>query len=425
MIRKIIYQLGVLIWNNKLPIHYKRLKESEKKSINTLHNEQLEKLKDLLCWAYDNSVFYNELYKKNNFDPFKFSSLDDINNIPIVTKQDLLNEFEKIQVKKGCGKLIFSETSGSTGQSLKFYRNKDWDASTRAAIFRGYSWYDVKPWERNGYFWGFNFKAKFKTKVLDFLQNRFRLFSYDKESIILFSEKLNNASFLEGYSSMIYETAKIINSGEFNFRPKLKLIKGTSEKIFDYYHLETLKAFNKKITSEYGSAETGVIAFECPYGNMHVTMENVIVEEKDNEIIVTNLWSKSFPIIRYKLGDYISMKTNVSCSCGMQHDIITEVTGRVGKLIYGFKDIYPSLVIYYIFKNLAIKYDIILRYQAVQNKKGEIIFRIENSIETSETEKILNEAKTYFNEDMNCIVINNSKPLRLGGKIKDFISELN
>lgn len=424
MIRKLIYKLGVLIWNDKLPKHYRYLKSSENKSLEQLRNEQLEKLKKLLMWAYENSIYYRELYSQNNFKPEDLVSLDDLWKIPVIRKVDLLNNVEKIQIKEGLGKLIYSETSGSTGQSLKFYRTKDWDASTRAAMYRGYSWYGVNPWEKNGYLWGFNLRYKFKIRVLDSLQNRFRLFSYDTDSIKKFSEKLKSAVFLEGYSSMIYETAKIINEYNFIKRPKLKLVKGTSEKIFDYYHRESIKAFGKKIVSEYGSAESGVIAFECPFGSNHVTMENVIAEEIDNEIVVTNLWSFSFPVIRYRLGDYISFKHGHICKCGLQHEIIDGVTGRIGALIQGKNKTYPSLVLYYIFKNLALQENLILRYQAIQNEKGKVVFRIENILSAVDVTKVMNEAYKYFEEDISCEVLPDSPPLRDNGKIKDFITRI-
>ena len=65
---------------------------------------------------------------------------------------------------------------------------------------------------------------------------------------------------------------------------------------------------------------------------MHISMEGVLVEEVDKEIIVTNLQLKSFPFIRYKLGDYITLDDNkMNCSCGLKHRIITEVTGRIGE----------------------------------------------------------------------------------------------
>ena len=103
---------------------------------------------------------------------------------------------------------------------------------------------------------------------------------------------------------MIYEIAKQVNeSGEGPIR--LKMVKGTSEKIFDSYQDEVRKAFGQKMISEYGAGESTLIAYECPCGNMHVVMENVIVEDYNGEILVTNLNSTSMPIIRYRLGDSV------------------------------------------------------------------------------------------------------------------------
>jgi phenylacetate-CoA ligase len=143
--------------------------------------------------------------------------LSDIKKIPCISKSDLLNNANQIQNIKGYRKLFLSETSGSTGQPLIFYRNSEWDSGTRAAQLRGYSWYDVNPWELNGYFWGYSFDSKKKmvTKLQDVLLNRFRLFSYDKEDVKEFANKLIKATYLEGYSSMIYEVAKVINKEKF------------------------------------------------------------------------------------------------------------------------------------------------------------------------------------------------------------------
>ena len=69
-------------------------------------------------------------------------------------------------------------------------------------------------------------------------------------------------------------------------------------------------------------------------------MEGVIVEEIDNEIVVTNLQMTSFPIIRYKLGDYIKLDHKTKpCACGMAHQVINEVQGRIGDLVYGKKHV--------------------------------------------------------------------------------------
>lgn len=230
--------------------------------------------------------------------------------------------------------------------------------------------------------------------------------------------------YIEGYSSAIYEISKEINKSNLDVNKQIKMIKGTSEKIYDKYQIEVKKAFGKKMISEYGAAEAGIIAFECPYGNMHITMENVIVEVINGEILVTNLLSKSFPIIRYRLGDAIRINKNISCKCGMQHYIIQDILGRTGQKIVGIKESYPSLVLYYIFKNLALEYGIILNYQVIQEKRGILKFNIEQKISKIEKEKLTKEIKKYFKEDIAFEIKDDLEIKSRDKKQKDFISFL-
>jgi phenylacetate-CoA ligase len=223
---------------------------------------------------------------------------------------------------------------------------------------------------------------------------------------------------------MIYEVAKIVNQLKIENSFNLKMIKGTAEKIFDSYQIEVKKAFGKNIVSEYGSAESGLIAFECPNGSMHINMENVIVEEENNEIIVTNLNSYSFPIIRYKLGDYIRLEDKkFECPCGRAHPIIKDIFGRVGYKILGKNNIYPSLTLYYIFKNLSLIKRISLNYQAIQKERGKLILRIEQN--NSEIyEHIKKDVEKYFNKDIEVEIQLGADLISKKGKRIDFISYL-
>lgn len=427
MFHKLVYLAGIYLRNNLIFKNYKFLKKTQLWPIEQLRSYQLSKLKKLIKYANDHSSYYNKLFKENNININEIQSLYDIKKIPITTKDELIANIDQIQNMNYPEKLFFSETSGSSGKPLVFYRNKDWDAWHRASVYRGYSWYHVNPWERNGYFWGYNIalKHRFKTLLLDFLQNRFRIFSYNNDELESFISKLRNADYLEGYSSMIYEVAKFINAKNLVGYDNIKMVKGTSEKILLKYQEEVFKAFGKKIISEYGAAEAGIIAFECPYGMMHINMETVIVEEEQNEILVTNLVSYSFPIIRYKLGDYIKLKKNVICQCGMQHDVIDDVLGRVGKVIVGKKECYPSLTLYYVFKNLAAEHNLILNYQAIQKQKGKIDLYIDNFVSLSNRKLIIYEFMKYFKSDLDLTIIDNTEFKTYNRKQVDFISELN
>ncbi|MCP2044259.1 phenylacetate--CoA ligase family protein [Pontibacter sp. HSC-36F09] len=427
IISKIVYNLGVNFRNPSIKQSLAWLKETDNFSLEELEAIQLQKCKELLAFSYKYSKFYKKLFDEINFTPSQLKALEDLKLIPTINKKTLILHNADIRTSYSFNKVNEVETSGTSGESLKFYKDELWDSKNRAALFRYYSWYNVKPWEKNGYFWGYNVdKSKiFKTRILDFLQNRFRIFSYKEDEIKAFTSKLEKATYLHGYSSMIYGVAKVVNEIGLSQKYSLKFIKGTSEKIYDKYQDEVRKAFGLKIISEYGAGETGLIAFECPEGGrMHINMQNVIVEVEDDEIIVTNLLSNSFPIIRYKLGDYVKLAPkNDKCICGRQHLIIDDVQGRVGKLIIGKEHSYPSLTFYYVFKNLGLEKNILLNYQAIQYKPGYIQLKIEQNM-PEVLSAIDAELVKYFKNDIEFEVIFDQKLHAMNGKLRDFISHI-
>lgn len=427
---KILWYIAANWRNPSLFAIYKDLKSSATTS-RRKDSFLVERIRDLLLLAESQSDYYRNLFLQIGFNPKEeFKNLVDLKRIPILEKSILIENNGELHTKRKFRKVFLSETSGTSGQVLKFKKNEYWDSFNRAVLLYSYEQYGVKPWDRNGYFWGFNksTKQRAKTRLLDFFQNRFRLFSYEKEEVKRFLKKLRNAKYLGGYSSMIYETAKI--ALELGFTPAdfpyLKMIKGTSEKIYPYYQDAVIKAFGHKIISEYGAAEAGVIAFEYPCGNMHVIEQNVYVEMGENgEAIVTNFSSKSFPIIRYSLGDSIKLTSEYTCTCGRTTAIIEEVEGRIGKSIFGKQEIYPSLTLYYIFKNLALVHNIELQYQGYQCEKGILQLRFPIEISDSTAILIKAECKKYFNEDIEILLEDKFEIHTKKSKLKDFISELN
>ena len=427
MIHRLLYNIGVSLRNPILKKHYKFLLESDHWSLEQLQAYQLGKLKELLVFANQYSPFYKEEFDKVGFNPSELKSMEDFKRIPIISKQDLLAHSDEVRSNYPFKNTVQSETSGTSGATLKFVRNIEWDSAARAALWRGYNWYGVRPWDRNGYFWGYNIDPKKVpvTRLQDWLQNRFRVFSYNEEDVKAFAEKLKHGTvYIGGYSSMIYETAKMVNRLGIGDDIHLKLIRGTSEKIYESYQEEVVKAFGRRITSQYGSAESGCIAFECPCGSMHIAMENVVVEVIDGEIVVTNLYSQSFPIIRYKLGDSVKLaEPGFQCKCGRAHLVITDILGRVGKKIVGKESNYPSLTLYYLFKNLGMTKNIILNYQAIQKEKGKIVLKVEQNAPQYEPDLRI-EIEKYFRNDVNFEILWGQTLHTHQGKLKDFITEL-
>jgi len=354
-----------------------------------------------MTFVGEHSPYYQRVFRDCGFHPESLSSTQEVGVLPTIDKDELIASNDEIHAQGNFSRSFTAETSGTTGSALRFQKNERWDSINRALMLRSYDWYGVKPWQRSGYLWGYDIdpRRRWKTKLFDILQNRFRMFTYDHESVKRFAVKLRSATYLAGYSSMIYEVAKIINDMEIDCAP-LRLIKGTSEMILDAYQPEVERAFGHRIVSEYGAAEAGLIAFECPKRSMHINMEDVIVEtDADGEIIVTNLASYSFPVIRYRLGDTVRL-SNKRCSCGREHPILAEIIGRKGATIEGRREEHPALTFYYVFKNLALRQSLLLNYKAVQESPGSVIIFVEGRENRVHESVILKELEKYFGNDL-------------------------
>lgn len=424
---KQFFKAGASFRNPSLWKHFKALKRSESCSLLELKQLQEERLFQLLQFAAENSPYYKKLFTDLGMDGSSVS-MEDFYRIPVISKTELLAQNKKIHREKKFEKEFFCETSGTSGQVLTFLRNESWDSFNRASIMRGYSWHGVFPWNFNLYFWGYNTKKskRLKIRLFDFLVNRYRIFDYSEKKLLSLEKKIKRATYIEGYSSMIYELATLLEHKKMNVS-KIRMVKGTSEKIYPHYQDTVKKVFGKKMISEYGAAESGIIAFECSKGNMHINMEGVYIEtDENNEIIVTNLFSRSFPVIRYRLGDIVKLAPeSKKCSCGLAHPIIEEISGRVGKNIYGYKKKYPSLTFYYIFKNIYFGHHIQLNYQAHQYQKGKLEIWLKEEITEKIRGLINREAEKYFGNDVHIELKQNNNFRVEAGKLRDFISEIN
>ncbi len=98
------------------------------------------------------------------------------------------------------------------------------------------------------------------------------------------------------------------------------------------------KAFGCPVANSYGASEFLSIAFECRLGSLHLSSDWVILESVDERgipvpggqagttCLLTNLANHVQPLIRYDLGDRITLHAQ-RCSCGSALPVI-EVVGR-------------------------------------------------------------------------------------------------
>ena len=206
-----------------------------------------------------------------------------------------------------------------------------------------------------------------KERLKDFLSHRFRFSIFDLSDSILegFLVQFRNRKFdyINGYTSSIVLFAKFLQKKNIvlsDVCPSLKACVVTAEMLFKEDKILLEKQFGIPIINEYGASELGLIAFENPEGEWLVNMKTLFVEILDENntvlpygqegrIVITSLFNKAHPFIRYDIGD-IGILDEKST---LQKPILKKLIGRtndVAVLPSGKKA--AGLTFYYITKSI-------------------------------------------------------------------------
>ena len=144
--RNIILPLGDMVMGRTVLKRLKFLEKSQWWSQNKLIAYQNKKLRKLIKHVYVNVPYYNELFKKRGLLPTDIQTIDDLNKLPILTKEDIRNNFPDRIVARNIPrrKLLHFASSGSTGEPLRYYKTPESYSYRIACNLRGWYWMDYK-----------------------------------------------------------------------------------------------------------------------------------------------------------------------------------------------------------------------------------------------------------------------------------------
>jgi len=373
----VIYYLVLLLRKEWVWSYKSFLSRSQYQSYQSLKNYQFEKLNNLLQ-ASKCSKFY-----RSRGYPNYLESWEQLNNIPLLSKDDLRKYGGDMLTAKS-GLFCTSKTSGgSTGAPVKVKKPSHAMAKEYAAHWRGYSWAGVDIGELQVRFWGVPLegKARLRAMLVDLVARRIRFsaFKFKEADLDDHIKKLKNKKkfYFYGYTSMIHEMAvRVIENKVQGLEPKAIIV--TSEVLTEASRETMKQAFGCQVYNEYGCGEVGTIAHECEYGEMHINMENVLVEILDEqghpvrngevgEVTVTDLNNNLQPLIRYSLKDFGSVSYR-KCPCGRNLQILKNLKGRAYDFIRNEKgEKFHGEFFLYIIENLSRLGHIIDRIQFVRN----------------------------------------------------------
>ena len=347
-----------------------RIAEAKKrlKEIQNIPEEEYEKYiidtrREIVDFHLKENPFYKSLVGEKTISNWE--------EVPIMQKKDLQKPLaQRLSYGFTPKNSYVNKTSGSSGHPFIFAKDKMCHALTWAEILDRFGWYNIDfNSSLQARFYGipldsFGYK---KERLKDRLSHRYRFPIFDlsekklEEFLSVFRRK--KFEYINGYTSSIVLFAKFLKNKNLVLTevcPTLKYCVVTSETLFkdDKKLLET--TIGVPVINENGASELDLIAFTNPQDKFVVNSETLFVEilDENNQvvpngqsgrIVITSLYNKAHPLIRYDIGDTGTLTSTST----FKNPVLEELIGRTNDLarLPSGKTV-PGLTFYYVTKSV-------------------------------------------------------------------------
>jgi len=390
------------------------LENIDKLPVKEIEQIQIRKLQEHLVYLNQKSPFYNALFKKHKMENFSIDSLEQLQQLPITTKEDLqLSNWQFLCVEPS-EILEYTTTSGTLGTPVTIALTKnDLDRlayneylsflcadSTKHDVFQLALTLDKQFMAGMAYYLGSNQLGASVVRTGPGVpamqwETIFRLNTTTLVVVPSFLLKLIEYAKEQGIDLDSSPVKKAVCIGE-NIRNENFELNNLSKKIHE--------SWNIQLFSTYASTEMQTAFTECVAGQGgHIHPELLIAEVLDDEgnwvkpgtygeLTITTLGIEGMPLLRYRTGDICRMYDE-PCPCGRNTPRISPIYGRKRQMIkFKGTTLYPPAI-----------FDIL---NARQDIKDYLVEVFSNNLETDEilihiamdnpTEKTAASLKSYL-----------------------------
>ena len=377
----------------------KRLYIKTPEKINKIREKSFKKI---LKYAYTIPV-YHKKYKEAGIKPDDVKGLKDISKLPYINKKDFLEYYPDGLMPKNYNKknLKVLSTSGSTGKPVSFYMDFPTISaaicytSIRQSVVYKYNWRKIRIANLG------NFSEGKADNVVDDIlvskSSRFWSNNYIKlnafDDVKKMIDILNDfkPGYIVTYPVTLQQLAYFKRKGYADGINPYVLI--SSGYVLDEYTRNYVEdAFGCRVLNAYTSAESiADVAFECYDGSWHINYDafhieavdedlNVVEPGEKGHIIITRLFGKATPFIRYTgMDDWVTIIDEYVCECGLKTPILKNgVEGRQStSVVLPNGEVIPAAsfaIITSILKDL--KTYKVTQFQIVQRKIDDIEIKI-------------------------------------------------
>lgn len=275
---------------------------------------------------YKNVPYYKKLVKEKKIAK-NIKTWEDFLMLPIGDRSYIRENVEQFSnMSKKPDQWI--STGGSTGTPLNFPKWNSEQKYKEVDTWHARTFYDIKRSDKMLRVWGHahtlgkglsKYKNIIKLKIGHLLIGYKRLSVYDlsEEKMKIAGEKILKfkPDYIITYSKVLTQLAKYNEDKKNDFHKlNLKAVIGAAEG-FDHVTDQDIISdiFGCRVGQEYSSMETLLLAHTHPNGGYKVFWGNNLIECVDDKgnpantgrVLVTTLYPRAFPLVRYELGDII------------------------------------------------------------------------------------------------------------------------
>lgn len=325
---------------------YRQLKYEEALKGEERREYILQRLQSIVKYAYEQSPFYNRLYKSAGFAPGDLKCFADFEKLPTVGKPDLQAHSEEFFTRDTTPEMRkMLTTGGSTGVPVSVYHD-------RRVPIMAVEWWLLNKWGLNpgvnsGFFLRYKPRRRFLNSLMWFPTRR--VFGdatlISEESCWSFYKECRAARvrYLCGYVGALMDFAEFMRKHELKL-PSLRTVWTTSAPLTEFSRRQMSEIFGCPAFSQYGCCEMFWLGAECPeLAGLHQfdTLRHLEVVDSEfkplpaeqyGEVLLTDITNRVFPLIRYRNGDCAAWSSK-TCPCGSNFPLLLPVKGRTTDMI--------------------------------------------------------------------------------------------
>jgi phenylacetate-coenzyme A ligase PaaK-like adenylate-forming protein len=406
-IRHITYPLFLYYDGNGRAVKYLNyFNYIEKMDRDALLASQKDRLQSILQHAYENTEYYRALFDDNDLDVDTEDFVERFEKLPLLTKKIVKDNYDALTAKNvPASEITKASTGGSTGVPMYFLRDKECLYMRRGQELFFDRWMGYEIGKKLGYFVaGSHFDGRMselKFKIRNALTNR--MVSFDPHDItegymesFLAEFNSHRPEMIKCFPNALAPFVHFVKKNNHEIAP-VKVISCTGETLYKQQKEQFEEVFKGKVFEKVGTRESGVFACECrEHEGLHIFTEGVYLEliKQDGslagegemgKVVITDLFNKVMPLIRYEIGDMAISAGDKICQCGSALPMLKSYLGRTRDILVDSEhNPRPGYLFVEIIKNLNLNAQI----QVYQPEKNRVLIRVvkksEEPIDTSD-----------------------------------------